>query len=48
MSLPKRFPERDEVAAVRAEADAVEPDGEAEETRRLAGRVMARSADFFR
>ena len=32
-SLPKRFPDRDEIAAVRAEAEAVEPDGEAEETR---------------
>jgi lysyl-tRNA synthetase class 2 len=41
-ALPKRFPDRDEVAAVRAEADAVHPDGEAETTRRLAGRVMAR------
>jgi lysyl-tRNA synthetase, class II len=40
--LPKRFPDRDEIAAVRAEADAVEPDGEASDTRRLAGRVMAR------
>ena len=40
--LPKRFPDRDEIDAVRAEAEAVEPDGEAEETRRLAGRVMAR------
>jgi lysyl-tRNA synthetase class 2 len=40
--LPKRFPDRDEIAAVRAEADAVEPDGEADATRRLAGRVMAR------
>src|SRR3954453_15392769 len=42
MPLPKRFPNRDEVAAVRAEADALEPDGEAVTTRRLAGRVMAR------
>jgi lysyl-tRNA synthetase, class II len=41
-ALPKRFPGRDEVAAVRVEADAVDPDGEAETTRRLAGRVMAR------
>jgi lysyl-tRNA synthetase class 2 len=40
--LPKRFPDRDEIAAVRAEADALEPDQEAAETRRLAGRVMAR------
>jgi len=41
-SLPKRFPDRDEIAAVRLEADAVEPDQEATEPRRLAGRVMAR------
>jgi len=40
--LPKRFPDRDEIARVRVEADSVEPDGEAEATRRLAGRVMAR------
>ena len=39
MPLPKRFPNRDEVAAVRSEADALEPDAEAESTRRLAGRV---------
>src|SRR3954453_4043596 len=42
MPLPKRFPNRDEVAAVRAEADALEPEAEASTTRRLAGRVMAR------
>src|SRR5579862_2535583 len=42
MSLPKRFPDRDEVAAVRAEAERLEPGGSAETTRRLAGRVMAR------
>ncbi len=42
MPLPKRFPNRDEIAAVRAEADALEPDAEADTTRRLAGRVMAR------
>jgi lysyl-tRNA synthetase class 2 len=42
MSLPKRFPNRDEVAAVRAEADALEPEAEAAATRRIAGRVMAR------
>jgi lysyl-tRNA synthetase class 2 len=41
-SLPKRFPDRDEIAAVRAEADALAPDEEATETRRLAGRVLAR------
>jgi lysyl-tRNA synthetase class 2 len=42
MPLPKRFPNRDEIGAVRAEADALEPDAEAEATRRLAGRVLAR------
>ncbi len=42
MPLAKRFPDRDEVAAVRAEAEAVEPGAEADTTRRLAGRVMAR------
>ena len=42
MSLPKRFPNRDEIVAVRAEAEALEPDAEAPTTRRLAGRVLAR------
>jgi lysyl-tRNA synthetase class 2 len=41
-SLPKRYPDRDEIAAVRAEADKLEDGAEATETRRLAGRVMAR------
>src|SRR4029078_10016221 len=41
-TLPKRFPDRDEIAVVRAEAEAVEPDAEADATRRRAGRVMAR------
>jgi lysyl-tRNA synthetase class 2 len=40
--LPKRFPERDEIERVRAEADALKAGQEGEETRRLAGRVMAR------
>jgi lysyl-tRNA synthetase class 2 len=39
---PKRFPNRDEIAAVRAEAELLENGGEAEAERRLAGRVMAR------
>jgi lysyl-tRNA synthetase class 2 len=39
---PKRFPDRDEIAAVRAEAAGLEPDTESAEKRRLAGRVMAR------
>src|SRR3954469_19757855 len=42
MSLPKRFPDRDEVAAVREEADRLEPGAEGDAERRLAGRVMAR------
>jgi lysyl-tRNA synthetase, class II len=42
MPLPKRFPNRNEIATVRAEADSLEPDAEAGTTRRLAGRVMAR------
>jgi lysyl-tRNA synthetase, class II len=40
--LPKRFPDRDEVAAVRAEAERLEAGQESDEKRRLAGRVMAR------
>jgi lysyl-tRNA synthetase, class II len=39
---PKRFPDRDEVAVVRAEADALENGVEGVEERRLAGRVLAR------
>src|SRR3954454_19286418 len=42
MTLPKRFPNRDEIAAVRAEADALAPEAEGSSARRLAGRVMAR------
>jgi lysyl-tRNA synthetase class 2 len=40
--LPKRFPDRVEIASVRAEAEPLEPGEEAAETRRVAGRVMAR------
>jgi lysyl-tRNA synthetase, class II len=40
--LPKRFPDRVEIAEVRAEAEALDPGVEREQTRRLAGRVMAR------
>ena len=40
--LPKRFPDRDEIEAVRAEADALEPGTGGESERRLAGRVLAR------
>ena len=42
MGLPKRFPDRDGIAAVRAEAEKLEPGGEAGEKRRIAGRVIAR------
>jgi lysyl-tRNA synthetase, class II len=42
MRLPKRFPDRDEIAAVRAEAERLEPGAEAADKRRLAGRVMGR------
>ena len=41
--LPKRFPDRDEIAAVRTVAEAVEPGATDEsQTFRLAGRVLAR------
>src|SRR5215217_3501486 len=41
--LPKRFPERDEIAAVRAVAESVDAgDTDLSQTFRLAGRVMAR------
>ena len=42
MAASKRFPERDEIAAVRSATEALEAGGELGETRRLAGRVMAR------
>jgi lysyl-tRNA synthetase class 2 len=42
MSFPKRFPDRDTIAEVRAEAEQVAPGEESGEKRRLAGRVMAR------
>ena len=41
-TLPKRFPDRVEIASVRAEAEPLEAGEEAHETRRIAGRVMAR------
>jgi len=41
-SLPKRFPDRVDIASVRAEAEPLEAGGESGETRRVAGRVMAR------
>ena len=40
--LPKRFPNRDHVAAVREECDALEPGSESVEKRRLAGRILGR------
>ena len=42
MGAPKRFPDRDEIAAVRAETEPLEAGGVAEATRRIAGRAMAR------
>ena len=39
---PKRFPDRDEIAAVRAEAEPLEAGAEAQATVRIAGRAMAR------
>src|SRR5499427_2588337 len=43
MAAAKRFPNRDEVASVLVEAERLEPGAtDAGETRRLAGRVMAR------
>ena len=41
-SLPKRFPDREEIAAVRAAAEALEPGEHGDDKRRVAGRVMAR------
>jgi lysyl-tRNA synthetase class 2 len=40
--LPKRFPEREEISAVRAEAEQAEPGQTLEQAHRVAGRVMAR------
>jgi len=42
MAAPKHFRNRDEIAAVRAEAEPLANDETASSTRRLAGRVMAR------
>jgi lysyl-tRNA synthetase class 2 len=39
---PKRFPDRDEIEEARAATASLEPGGELDETRRLAGRVLAR------
>ena len=40
--LPKRFPDRDEIAAVRAAAEQAEPGQTLDDEHRVAGRVMAR------
>src|SRR3954451_2872982 len=40
--LPKRFPEREEVSAVRAEAEKAQPGDSLDQEHRVAGRVMAR------
>src|ERR671935_2222402 len=42
MPLPKRFPARVEIALVRAEAETLDADTEAETEHRVAGRVLAR------
>jgi lysyl-tRNA synthetase class 2 len=42
VTAPKHFRDRDEIAAVRAEAEPLDNDQTAPSTRRLAGRVMAR------
>src|SRR5438094_9416575 len=42
MTAPKRFPDRDEIAAVRAETEPLADGASADATRRLAGRVMAK------
>ncbi len=42
MSPPKRFPDRDEIAAVHQEAAKLEPGTESHDQRRLAGRVLGR------
>jgi len=39
---PKRFPARDEIAAVRAATEPLDAGGEAERGCRIAGRAMAR------
>ena len=42
MAAPKRFPDREAIADVRAATAGIDAGGELDETRRLAGRVMAR------
>jgi lysyl-tRNA synthetase, class II len=40
--LPKKYPDREQIASVRVDAEQVEPGEEGGEARRVAGRVMAR------
>jgi lysyl-tRNA synthetase class 2 len=40
--LPKRFPDRAEIASVRSEAERLDPGAEADARRRVAGRVLGR------
>jgi lysyl-tRNA synthetase, class II len=42
VALPKRFPDREDVATVRALADGLEPGADGQSEHRLAGRVLAR------
>src|SRR5436309_14959033 len=42
MAAAKRFPDRDDIASVRAECGPLEPGGQLDTIRRLAGRAMAR------
>ena len=42
MTAPKRFPDREAIADVRAATEPIDAGGELDEVRRLAGRVMAR------
>jgi lysyl-tRNA synthetase class 2 len=42
MPMPKRFPDRVEIASVRREAESLEAGANADASRRVAGRVMAR------
>jgi lysyl-tRNA synthetase, class II len=42
MSLPTRFPDREDIATVRAQAEQLEPGEERDDAHRVAGRVMGR------
>jgi lysyl-tRNA synthetase, class II len=41
-NAPHRFPDREPIASVRAEAESLEPGAEGDETHRIAGRVLGR------